>query len=83
MRVCSMWHAINGHLLFDVTIANRCINCENVCDLLVASEQHEAEDLRGACLQFAVFNFVRVRSSPAFERLPVSNIMDIVKRISL
>jgi hypothetical protein len=66
-----------------VTIANRCINCENVCDLLVAAGQHEADELRGACFQFAVFNFARVRSSAAFESLPVSTIMEIVKRISL
>ncbi len=71
------------HVSFADTITRRCINCENVCDLLVAAGQHEADKLQGACLQFAVFNFARVRSSPAFELLPVIVIMDIVKRISL
>jgi hypothetical protein len=49
----------------------------------VAAEQHEADELRRACFQFAVFNFARVRSSAAFESLPVSIIMEIVKCIRL
>jgi hypothetical protein len=66
-----------------VTILIRCINSENVCDLLMAAERHDANELRAACFQFAVFNFARVRCSAAFPSLPVSTIMDIVARISL
>jgi hypothetical protein len=49
----------------------------------MAAERHGARELRGACFQFAVFNFARVRCTAAFPSLPVSTIMDIVARISL
>ena len=61
------------------------IDADNAAAILFASDQHSADRLREASLDFIVQNFDQVSKSPAFEQLArtdVELIIEILKRRS-
>lgn len=56
------------------------IDADNVIDLLHLSDIHEASELRGICLDFAVENFDTVTKKKDFKKLSKNTIVELLQR---